>query len=250
MKNLSYDTEEVFDLETALRYLDEGYFVKHALWNDNFYFYKVDGQLYDHDDNEISVIKLENIKDRRFMLLCKEEDTTPELGELKSQSNEESSEIENEKVSIESDTLKPKKPLNEDENVKESITEKTKTTVIENEQSEEEETKKQITPIIENTISETNSNSYLVSSKTENDLTQQSDSLNFYKNLNAEKSSSIELLNNSTKQLMDLAKKSAKSDNPYSEVNAIKALSEVRSTLKTKLEFLKFGKDLVKEFEK
>jgi hypothetical protein len=66
--------------------------------------------------------------------------------------------------------------------------------------------------------------------------------------LNEEKSSSIQLLNDSTQQLMtlakDLTKKNKEGVPAYNIDVAVKCLSEVRSTLKTKLEYLKFAKEL------
>ncbi len=89
------------------------------------------------------------------------------------------------------------------------------------------------------------------------ELTQQSDSSRQSLILHQEKSSSLKLLNDSAEHLQDLAKSLAKprktDENgeviqrcPTHEIEvAIRCLTEARNIMKTKLDFLKFGKDLI-----
>lgn len=257
MSNLSYDLEEIFDLKTAQEYLKEGYYVRHIHWAKGAFIYVEDGMYYNEEDINVGKYILEANKTFEFQLvnedeLCvnveKEDDGTQGLVEQKNKSQEEKNVIKNES---EENILNHHKQGNAGLSDNVSITEKTKRNATENELNAEEEILKQTENTIVNTTSEIKEDYSPKSLQQEEGVIQQSDYSILSSELKKEKSSSIELLNGSTQLMMNLATDltEAKEGAVPSKENiktATELLKEVRNTMKTKLEYLKFAKDIMK----
>lgn len=132
----------------------------------------------------------------------------------------------------------------------------TENTTIKNESNGAKKTESSNGPQIESGIQETAENAPIVIKSTNAEKTQQSDFTALSETLKAENESSIQLLSNTAKRLIDYADQLAaprKVDDgeiiqrsATHELDiAVKCLSEARNVMKTKLEFLKFGKELL-----
>jgi hypothetical protein len=261
-KKLTYDTQEIFDLNIAYRYLHEGYAIRHINWpQDTYIYYNEDEDSYEDELGDyFSKIKLDSIKDRRFKLveedICEqgkmEESGTQVDGEHKNKLNLGELETKNENVNETKSKPNHQKRENVDYLDRERHTTLTQKNLTEKEMKEEKETYKTQEENNENGMLTIRPNSLPRSNREEEKMTPLSDSLNYYNNLETEKSDSITLLNDSAQQLMKLTKdivNNNKGNHPIETELAIKSLSEVRSIMKTKLDFLKFGKEIVDGFD-
>lgn len=272
--------EEEFDLETANKLLQEGYCIRHVLWKEDEYVCLQDGMMFDKNGEEVGWTIITAEKDRRFELfyeeeLCQETENEEKMegsgikedGELKSKLNEEEHGTESE-ISVLSEKEKS-------ESNKENITKK-----IKNESMKSE--KETIRKTVSETLNEENSGPEIIErdnekpnvtiiAKTEKtncqklkseegEMIRPLDSSQILIRLKEENSGSIQLLDDSAKQLHSYAKLLAtppRVDEETGEViqrapdhkvlEAVKCLDACRNMMKVKLDYLKFGKALIEE---
>lgn len=238
--------EERFDLKKAMSYLASEFCVRRADWPVTHYVYQSGDKLFDQDNDVVSWDIIKNFNRFKFELFMEEEEceTMEESGivedgrPLNKLSGVESSE---ENTTVEINPLVEKKLENTTTKTKSIITEEIKNgeRIIENEEM----------PQLENGTQKIESKTTEKLLPTDIKEIQPSDSKVLLLKLNEEKSASVTLLNNSATRLISLAEKMMPKEDDeidtYKVDVAVKCLAESRAAMKTKLEYLKFAKDLL-----
>jgi len=215
--------KEPFDYQTADKLLREGYIVRHINWFKHQWVYFEDGILYNENDDEVGFSILYGNKLQAFELVMEDDEC-----EIK------------------------KKETNIIETTKKSLTEKSVsgTTEIKNSETKKEKNGQEITEInkmqdnVNGTleINQEKQKKYEIENINE---TPQSVSTQVYRELGEERLNSVRLLNNSATQLIDLAQQLTSKEKGTNNIDvAVKCLTEARNTMKIKLDYLKFAKDI------
>lgn len=260
-----------FNYEKALSHLKYGKAIKVVEWPENtFIIYSEDGTYRDEngdlfdfssqwdEDNFVLIEEDECPNQTPATSTKKDSCTTPELSEQERGLSDQRNDLENDQEILESSSKNERDPSSDitpipniksefsDKDEKHTIATKENETLIENNIGETIGINKK--NITKNITTKTNEQSSLESSSSDEKGIQQSSSDLLSECLNEERSNSMKSLNDSVSQLMTLAKGVCPSEmrnvHPTSAKLATACFSEIRNTLKVKLDYLKFAKEL------
>lgn len=266
---MKFDIESVrspFNLTTAYLVLREGYPISNNGMDENCYVYSDNNLLFNENDEEVSWDFLKTLdKDAFFFVEVESEEceTMDEFGMLEDGEHKNKlSNVENETVNeedqmnIDNENGKPienttKKIEIESMPEKESAITQIQSQRIRDDENGVEEIESDRTPLSENIMSETKKSSGEKSMSQGEGVIQPADSNPYSIALKEENSSSVKLLDDSSRLLINLAKANLDKEMNKAAVLqntdiAVKCLSEARNLMKTKLEFMKFGNELLR----